>query len=325
MKVTAPLVSIIIPTYNSWKYLPETVRSAVSQNYPHVEIIVIDDGSTDATRELFPEFERQGVICIRQNNAGASSARNNGLGIAKGDYVQFLDADDIMHPDKIKQQVAKMQYEDADLSFTSWGNFREDQHDSDQFRFRHLDFSSITTGMSILHSFGIQNWFIPTLAWLVRRDLIIKAGYWNPFRCPNDDGEYFSRLLFWSKKVSVISEKLAFYRLTPGISLSNTNTEEKALATLRSWKLIHALMQSSGKEMLLSYPKRGFYVGYLMTRKSFPKVSRRFASEFDRIDAPTFLNRHSYYWLIEWLGLYRGNSIIEFSSKVKSYLFAKKK
>jgi glycosyltransferase involved in cell wall biosynthesis len=304
------LVSIIIPSYNSKKYVRETVQSALNQSYSPIEIILVDDGSTDETNVFFSEFEKQGVICIAQENAGASSARNTGLAIAKGDYIQFLDADDVLHPNKIERQVGQMQLENADLSFTAWENFVDDVVASQEFRFKHLNFSAIGTGRDLMYSFGMQNWFVPTVAWLVSRDLIVRAGFWNPYKGGlNDDGEYFSRILFWSNKVSRVNEVLAFYRMTPGVSLSNINTEEKAMSSFKSSKLIHALMLSTNDERLLSYAKRGFYIDYIFTRNKFSKVARMNAREFDKIDAPTFLNEGKTYWLIKLLGLHYGSKV----------------
>src|SRR5215831_612931 len=97
-----PLVSVIIPSYNSKQFVTQAIQSARSQSYPSIEIILIDDGSTDGTSELMSEFERLNVKYIKQNNAGASPARNTGIALAQGEFVQFLDADDVLHPGKIE-------------------------------------------------------------------------------------------------------------------------------------------------------------------------------------------------------------------------------
>lgn len=101
------LVSIIIPCYNNARYVGQTLRSALSQSYPHVEIIVIDDGSTDKSVEKIRPFSDR-ITLIRQPNRGAPAARNHGLRIAKGRFIKFLDADDILLPDAIEIQVNQM-------------------------------------------------------------------------------------------------------------------------------------------------------------------------------------------------------------------------
>jgi glycosyltransferase involved in cell wall biosynthesis len=99
------LVSVVIPTYNSGAYLTETLDSVVRQTYPHREVIIVDDGSTDDTPERVQRFDTT-VIYIRQANAGVGAARNTGLRVASGDYLAFLDADDLWLPDKLAVQLA---------------------------------------------------------------------------------------------------------------------------------------------------------------------------------------------------------------------------
>jgi len=101
------LVSIIIPCYNNARYIGQTLRSALTQSYPHVEVIVIDDGSTDKSVEKIKRYLDQ-ITLIRQPNRGAPAARNHGLRIAKGRLIKFLDADDILLPDTIETQVKQM-------------------------------------------------------------------------------------------------------------------------------------------------------------------------------------------------------------------------
>ena len=311
-----PLISIIIPSYNSLKYLDGSIGSALNQTYENVEIILIDDGSTDGTRDSFNKFEKHGIICRNQPNKGASAARNHGLSLAKGEYIQFLDADDILHPDKLKKQVSLMEKEDADLSFSYWENFTNDVTTSQTFRFPHIPFDSIQNGRDVIRSFGEDNWFVVPAAWLVKKELIEKAGYWNEFITNNDDGEYFSRILFWSQKVSIVKESLAFYRLTDDVSLSTMNTEQKAYSALYSWKLIHTLLSGSHDKRLLSYPKRGFYVIFLMTRNNFPKIARLFAKEFDGINAYFFLSEWKFNKIIEFLGLYNAYILKDYLNKM---------
>ena len=99
-----PLVSIIIPVYNAEKYLADSITSAVSQTWPNKEIIVVDDGSTDQSLKVAKGFESDVVSVFFCENKGASAARNFGLRLAKGGYIQFLDADDLLRHDNIEKQ-----------------------------------------------------------------------------------------------------------------------------------------------------------------------------------------------------------------------------
>ena len=102
------LVSVVIPTYQDREWIVEAVSSALSQTYPHIEVIVVDDGSTDGTAGLLQERFGGDIRLIRQNNGGLAAARNAGLRAARGEWIQFLDADDRLDPNKVAAQMAAL-------------------------------------------------------------------------------------------------------------------------------------------------------------------------------------------------------------------------
>ncbi|MBN9662345.1 MAG: glycosyltransferase [Acidobacteria bacterium] len=102
---TLPLVSAIIPTYNRAKVVTDAIDSILHQTYGRVELIVVDDGSTDETQEVLGKYGDR-IIVIRQENAGPSAARNRGIAAAHGEFVGFLDSDDVWLPTKLEKQVA---------------------------------------------------------------------------------------------------------------------------------------------------------------------------------------------------------------------------
>src|SRR6266853_2661971 len=99
------LVSILIPAYNAEAWIGDTIRSCLAQTWPHVEVIVVDDGSRDATLEVARTFESASVKVVTQPNSGAPVARNRAFELARGAFIQWLDADDLLHPDKIASQM----------------------------------------------------------------------------------------------------------------------------------------------------------------------------------------------------------------------------
>jgi len=103
MKTNNDLVSVIIPCFNAEKFIAETIQSTLDQTYPNIEIIVVDDGSTDNSFKIASSFSD--VIVLSQNNAGVASARNNGFNHSKGSYVCFLDADDWLYPTTIYDKL----------------------------------------------------------------------------------------------------------------------------------------------------------------------------------------------------------------------------
>ncbi|HIE11110.1 MAG TPA: glycosyltransferase, partial [Kiritimatiellae bacterium] len=98
------LVSVVIPCFQAAEYVGEAIRSALAQTHPSVEVIVVDDGSTDGTAEVVRRFGKR-VKLLQEPHRGAAAARNRGWRMARGGYLQFLDADDLLHPEKIARQL----------------------------------------------------------------------------------------------------------------------------------------------------------------------------------------------------------------------------
>ena len=103
-----PLVSIIIPAYNAEEWIDQTIQSAIAQTWPRKEIIVVDDGSTDRTAEIARRFASKEVLVVSTENQGLSAAVNHAFRLSQGDYIQELDADDLLAPDKIERQLAAL-------------------------------------------------------------------------------------------------------------------------------------------------------------------------------------------------------------------------
>jgi glycosyltransferase involved in cell wall biosynthesis len=121
--VTSPLVSCIVAVFNGERYLAEALRSILAQTYRPLEVLVVDDGSTDGTPAVIDGFGDQ-VRMLRQPNAGPAAARNRGLAAARGGLVAFLDADDLWHPDKLTRQMARFGARpELDVSLTHIQNF----------------------------------------------------------------------------------------------------------------------------------------------------------------------------------------------------------
>lgn len=206
-----PLVSILIPAYNAEEWIADTIRSAMAQTWPRTEIIVVDDGSSDATLSVARRFECEGVRVISQKNQGASAARNNAYSQSHGDYIQWLDADDLLAPDKIAKQ---MEFVLQGLSkrtvlSAAWGYFMYRPHRA-QF-IRTALWCDLSPREWLLRKMG-QNVFIQTGAWLVSRELTEAAGPWDVRLLGDDDGEYFCRVLLASDIVRFVPDSKVYYR-----------------------------------------------------------------------------------------------------------------
>ncbi len=117
------LISCIVPVYNGERYLGEALDSILAQTYQPLEIIVINDGSTDGTAAVAAGYGER-VRCVWQANAGEVAARNRGLNVASGESIAFLDADDLWHPEKLSRQIDRFnERPELDLCFTRFQNF----------------------------------------------------------------------------------------------------------------------------------------------------------------------------------------------------------
>lgn len=118
-----PLVSIITPTYNSERFVAETIRSVLAQTYANWELLIVDDASSDETVSIVQQFAKQDdriKLHTLQTNSGAAIARNTAIEMASGDYIAFLDADDLWKAEKLEKQIAFMQKNDIAVSFSSY-------------------------------------------------------------------------------------------------------------------------------------------------------------------------------------------------------------
>jgi glycosyltransferase involved in cell wall biosynthesis len=124
-------LSVIIPAYNVAEYITDSICSALAQTFSDLEVIVVDDGSTDATYEMAASVKSDRLRIIRQTNAGPAVARNTGIRAAQGEYIGFLDADDLWYPDKAQRHLEVMQrLQDVDLTFAWWRVIDENGRDT---------------------------------------------------------------------------------------------------------------------------------------------------------------------------------------------------
>ena len=212
-----PLVSIIIPVYNAEKYLAYTIQSAIAQTWPNKEIIVVDDGSTDNSLAIAKTFEGQSVKIFNQKNKGASSARNKGLQEAKGEYIQFLDADDLLSINKIAEQMQALQFAAGKVAVCSTVHFNDGDDLSSnrpsayEEAFLFNSNNPVYFLVNLWGGYSDHGSMVQPNAWLTPAHLIKKAGNWNELLSVDDDGEFFCRILLASAGV-IKTGGLNFYR-----------------------------------------------------------------------------------------------------------------
>jgi len=220
-----PLVSILIPAYSAERWIADTIRSALEQTWPNKEIVIVDDGSRDRTFSIAREFASERVSVVSQENQGAAAARNKAFSLSQGDYIQWLDADDLLAPDKIANQL-ESNSEKRTLLSSAWGHFFY-RYSKAQFKPTPLwcDLSPVEW---LVRKMG-QHCHMQTATWLVSRELTEAAGPFDTRLLGDDDGEYFCRVIMASDGIRFTSNARVYYRMTGSNRLSNIGRSDKKM------------------------------------------------------------------------------------------------
>lgn len=231
-----PLVSILIPAFNAQKWIRDCISSALVQSWCPKEIIVVDDGSQDDTFRIVKSYASSIVNVITQQNSGASSARNRALSKAQGDYIQWLDADDILVPDKISKQMEGAEHgiNSRILLSSAWGRFYE-RPETAIFKADYL-WENLEPKEWLFRKIDNNLW-MAIESWLVSRKLTEMAGPWNEKLSLDDDGEYFCRVLSNASEIKFICESRSLCRrdnlgLSHNFNLNNQKLDSQMLSIL---------------------------------------------------------------------------------------------
>ena len=223
-RVAGELVSIIIPAYNAERFIAETLASARTQTHGNLEIIVVDDGSTDGTASIVEEIASvdRRVQLLRQPNGGVAAARNLGIERARGEFIAPLDADDIWHPQKIARQIAAMRAAGPKVGMVYTWSLRIDET-------RHIlsrpssvpDYSGNVYPFLVLYNF-VGNGSTP----LLRRSGVLEAGgYDQSLRARRGEGcedQLLYLLLAERYEAALVPDFLVGYRMSASNMSNNT-------------------------------------------------------------------------------------------------------
>lgn len=232
-----PLVSILIPAYNAASFIAQTLESAVGQTWPNKEIVVVDDGSKDDTLAIARRFEAGNVKVVTKANEGAAATRNKAFSLCQGEFIQWLDADDLLSPNKVADQMAWMEQGGSRRTLLSgaWGTF--------MYRPQRAEFvpgplwADLSRADWLVRKMA-NNQHMQTATWLVSREVTEAAGPWNTQLLGDDDGEYFCRVLLAADAVKFVPEAKVFYRMAGASRLSYIGkSDRKMVAQLASMKL----------------------------------------------------------------------------------------
>jgi len=284
-----PLVSVVLPTYNLARHVGEAIESVLAQTYSRYELLVVDDGSTDNTKEVVGKYlSDRRVTYIHKENGGCSSAYNRGLSEARGGYIAFLEHDDMWMPEKLQLQVQVLE-------------------DNPEFGMVHSDVSVINEQGVITRKSGnrerqshngmvFEEFFMsdvviaPLSTVLVRTECLAKTGKFDE-ELPWDDYGFLLRLA-WRYPIYFIPQSLIKYRLTPG-SLSHKHADQRVACyeeTIRRFAAAHTDLFEKHKELLKTkWLQFHRYSGSVLFQNGFFSLSHSHFRKALRSDPATWL------------------------------------
>lgn len=255
--MNSPLVSIIIPAYNYANFISETILSIQKQTHTNWEALIIDDGSTDNTKDIVTDFAKSDsrIKYIYQTNKGLPAARNTGIKASEGVYIQFLDADDLLSESKLEVQVKYMQQnQNTDISYTHAHYFK----DSDKNIFYSDINLSTKNWMPKLNGSGriileklIEFNIMPVNSALVKRNLFNTVGYQNEDLKSLEDWEFWLRCAFEGATFNYISDENAYALIRVHATSLSQNRANMLKWEIRLKTLVKTYINNSSLEPIL--------------------------------------------------------------------------
>ena len=215
------LISVIMPTYNRADLIVKSIDSVWRQSYRPIELIIVDDGSVDDTAKVINDWkcDHEGksdfqVRCFYQDNAGPSSARNYGLIESHGEFLQFLDSDDLLHPQRLEKLAGVFQNTECDFIQTGFDGFCAGCGETIEQHYGNTSEDQLVLALK-------GRLWANTLRSAFRRSLLITTGPWNENMTCFEDYEYVVRALAKARKSIAIKDILASARRGGGVRVSD--------------------------------------------------------------------------------------------------------
>jgi glycosyltransferase involved in cell wall biosynthesis len=247
-----------MPAYNASAYIREAIDSVLQQTFANIELIIVDDGSTDETFAIARQYASANCKVYQQANAGACRARNLAFEKCTGDYIQYLDADDILSKDKIEKQVSLFeQFGDEIITSSTWDKFYRNTSEA-QFPTLHI-YKNYDDPLMLLAEMWTNREMMANSVWLTPRKVIEVAGEWDETLTINQDGEFFCRVLLGASKIKFSNGKI-FYRSGLSNSVSRSNNGLLKVGSLyRSFELYERHVQLQANDQRV---KEGLAMNY---------------------------------------------------------------
>lgn len=244
------LISVLIPTYNVGCFIEECLHSVLNQTWTELEVIVVDDGSSDNTYQIAKSFEGDKRVKVyQQKHQGAPVARNLAFALSSGTYIQYLDGDDILSPQKLEKQVLSLQKcNESAISVVTFRQYKDGILNDEWFNLSKVN-KNYDKGIDLqvaLWKHEIPS-YVPS-CYLTHRSIIQLAGEWNERLIKNQDGEFFSRILKFVSEVVFIDKEYVGWRYVEN-SITHQRNKKSVDCILYTYKSIaHLLCEIKPKD-----------------------------------------------------------------------------
>jgi glycosyltransferase involved in cell wall biosynthesis len=242
-------VSVIIPNHNRETLVGETISNLLAQTLPPHEIIVVDDGSTDKSVEVIRSFGDRAKL-VQQANQGPGAARNAGLRVATGEFIQFQDSDDLFSLNKLEKQATLLEQSKADIVFSPWVKLKIEGRNTTLED--HVLQQKMPPGNLSLPCWWLRGWSTVFQSLLFRRSFLTRVGFYRTDLMPSEDTEFFFRLLTSSPRVTFTGEALTLYRLHNVNKITQnegTSQARRAIDWARCLRCMIERSENTGLEM----------------------------------------------------------------------------
>lgn len=304
--MSPPLVSVLLPCFNAEAFVATAMESVRAQTYTSIEVIAVDDGSSDDTVRILKGYREQGAKIVLQEGKGASAARNRALAEAQGQFVLFLDSDDLIGSRHIERLIARMDGSDDCIAMGEWDRIVSTPDDA---AFPHRETYRDWTGTDFL----IEDWsagrpMTQCGTFLIPRARIEKLGGWDERLTLNDDFEFFARLLAGDCRLRFAPRARLYYRSSVAGSLSGRKSraavESACLSLLLGTKHLLAAEDSPRSQLAAANMLKTFdytiYPAYpALRRKVCQRVKELGGSTLAPDGPPGFHKLHRF---VGWKG-----------------------
>ncbi len=239
--MTNETVSVIIPCYNAARWVAEAVNSCIAQTYQPIEVIVVDDGSTDDSLAVLRLFGEK-IKVETGPNRGGNHARNRGFALSHGEYIQFLDADDYLLSDKIASQVAFLADTGADVVYGDW---RHQFHEPDGRIWQ--DDIHVSGHQSDVLASLLAGWWVAPVALLWRRKAVVAGGGWDESLAAGQDRDFFLSVAMTGADVRYQPGCHSIYRRYGDVTVSTHNRQEWLESHLKILQKMEVRLNETGR------------------------------------------------------------------------------